>query len=211
MSKANIMKSNIEIYHGDISDDFYDHLLRANAVGWDIETTGLDWKCDHIGTCQLCTDKKTAIVRCGKSAPEKLKILLSEPSVKKVFHHAMFDLRFMCYHWKTRSMNVACTKIASKLLDKDLQGKHSLQVLLKKHLDISINKREQKSNWLAENLTDEQISYAVRDAQYLVRLLGSLEGKLEVQGDLELARDCYEHIPTRVQLDILEYPDVFSY
>mgnify|MGYP006194651211 CR=1 FL=1 len=36
--------------------------------------------------------------------------------VQKVFHHAPFDLRFMVAQWNVTPRNIACTKVASKML-----------------------------------------------------------------------------------------------
>ena len=37
--------------------------------------------------------------------------LLATPSVRKVFHHAPFDLRFLTGRWRATPRNVACTKV----------------------------------------------------------------------------------------------------
>ncbi len=206
------MSKNIEIYDHDISIDYYDHILNAKIVAWDIETSGLDWRNDRIGTCQLSTpDGAVVIVKCNEIIPERIKFLLSDTSVKKVFHHAMFDLRFMSFHWKASPTDIACTKIAAKLLDVENKNNHSLQSILRKYLDVSIDKNEQISNWLAEDLTNDQISYAARDVQYLLPLLNILERQLEIKGLLGFAHACFNHIPTRVRLDIFGYGDIYSY
>lgn len=206
------MNMNIEIYDHDITRDYYDLVHNAKIVAWDIETSGLDWQNDRIGTCQIYTpDNSVAIVKCDNSTPERLKSLLSDSTVKKVFHHAMFDLRFMSYHWDVSPTHIACTKITAKLLDVENINNHSLQSILRKYLDISIDKNEQTSDWLADNLTDDQISYAARDVQYLLHLLNVLERQLEIKGFQRFANSCFDHIPTRVRLDILGYGDIYSY
>lgn len=212
MSDSRSMSKNIEIYDHDIPSDYYDRIHNAKIVAWDIETSGLDWHNDRIGTCQLHTpDESVAIVKCSNIIPEKLKSLLSDASVKKVFHHAMFDLRFMSYHWDVSPNRVACTKIAAKLLDVENINNHTLKSLLKTYLDVSIDKNEQVSNWLADDLTDDQISYAARDVQYLLHLLNVLERQLEIKGLQSFAHSCFDHIPTRLRLDILGYGDIYSY
>jgi len=128
-----------------------------------------------------------------------------------VFHHAMFDLRFMSYGWKVSSKNVACTKIAAKLLDFQNINKHGLRDLLGAHLNVFIEKKEQLSNWFSESLSQDQLSYAAQDVLYLLPLLKSLELQLEEKGILQLAHACFDHIPARVQLDILGYQDIYGY
>ncbi len=203
---------NIVLYDHDIPNQYFDCVCKAKVVAWDIETSGLDWRNDRIGICQLhALNEPVAIIKVSDIPPKKLQSLLSDASVRKVFHHAMFDLRFMSYHWKVLPQNIACTKIASKLLDIKNESKHSLQSVLKQYLGIVIDKNERLSNWLFGELTKEQISYAAKDTMYLLSLLDVLESKLESNGLIELAHVCFAYIPTRVRLDILGYGDIYSY
>lgn len=151
----------IERIEHDISDKFADLVCKEKAVAWDIETSGLDWCNNRIATCQLyLPNKVAAIVKITDKPPNNLRSLLSDPSVKKVFHHAMFDLRFMFYYWKALPQNVACTKIAAKLLDVKNKKKNNLQSILHQYLKVKISKKEQLSNWLSNDFTEAQISYA---------------------------------------------------
>lgn len=216
MGRDNLMNisylENILIYDYDISAKFVDCVYKSKVVAWDIETSGLDWRNDKIGICQLYTPKESvAVIKIVDNIPKRLRSLLSNSSVRKVFHHAMFDLRFMCYHWKVLPQNIACTKIASKLIDVNNEYKHSLQGVLKKYLNVVIDKNERISNWLSNDLTDTQINYAAKDVMYLLSLLDILENELKSKGLLEITQLCFAHIPTRVQLDILGYDDIYSY
>lgn len=203
---------NIVLCDYDIPNQYSDSACKAKVVAWDIETSGLDWRNDRIGICQLhVPNEPVAIIKVGNSPPNKLVSLLSDASVRKVFHHAMFDLRFMSYHWKVLPQNIACTKIASTLLDVENERKHSLQRVLQQYLGVVIDKNERLSNWLSAELTDEQISYAAKDVLYLLRLLQVLEHQLKSKGLLELAHACFAYIPARVRLDILGYGDVYTY
>lgn len=203
---------NTVLYDHDIPDKYYDYVYMVKTSAWDIETTGLDWHNDKIGICQLYVpNKPAAIIRIDDTPPEKLRLLLLDASVRKVFHHAMFDLRFMSYHWKVLPQNIACTKIAIKLLDIKNKNKHSLQPILKKYLGIEISKHAQLSNWLSDRLTEKQITYAVKDVMYLLQLLDVLERELKSKDLLDLAHLCFTHIPAKVQLDILGYGNVYGY
>jgi ribonuclease D len=203
----------IILYDTDMAQQYLNYASNAGIVAWDTETTGLNWREDRTAICQLyAPGGPVAIVRIGKKSPIKLRSLLSDPSIKKVFHNAMFDLLFMCYNWNVIPQNIACTKIASKLLNKSARGKeHTLKWLLKKNLGVQISKTERLSNWLSKELSSEQLAYAVGDVIYLLPLLDVLESKLESKGLLELARACFQHIPTRVQLNIKGYADPYTY
>jgi len=201
----------VTVQVGDLSIDDIEIAVKIGEVGWDIETTGLDWQTAAICTCQLSIgEERIVVIKNNKFPPKHLCRLLSDNQVRKVFHHATFDLRFMAYKWGANASNVACTKIASKLLNPN-SNNHSLKSLLCDHLGIHIDKNERMSNWLSAELTAEQVSYAAKDVMYLIPLLRELEGQLEAKKLLDLSRSCFAYIPTRVQLDIQGYGDVYEY
>jgi len=212
MNCSYLKNKNIVLYDDDIPDEYVDYVRKTKIVAWDIETSGLDWRNDRIGICQLHTPKKpVVIIKIDDTPPKKLRLLLADDSVKKVFHHAMFDLRFMSYYWKVLPKNIACTKIGSRLLDVKNKNKHSLQLLLRQRLGVVIDKNERLSNWLSNELTEKQLSYAAKDVIYLLPLLDVIERELKSKELLEFAHLCFAHIPIRVRLDILGYGDIYGY
>lgn len=202
----------IHVLTGDLSNLQANLLVAAGTIACDIETTGLDWKSDRIASCQLhFPGGPVFVVRVQNGVPSEIVRVLSNYKVRKVFHHAMFDLRFINHHWGVVPANVACTRIAAKLLDPGNQRSHSLKDILEQYLGVVISKSEQTSNWMSERLTDAQIRYAAADVRYLIPLLDVLEGSLrDIQLD-DLALRCFEHVPVRVRLEILGYDDVYGY
>ncbi|HEX8231000.1 MAG TPA: ribonuclease D [Chloroflexia bacterium] len=199
-------------YQNDIPTGFMSAIYSAGAVAWDIETSGLDWKTGRIGTCQLyIPGDSAALVIMNDEVPSNLCVLLADPGVKKIFHHAMFDLRFMSHNWKVQPQNIACTKIAAKLLNPHNNDENSLKPLLKRYLGTVIDKTQQTSDWFSPRLSEAQIAYAITDVYYLPRLLLALEGQLSQLDLLELANMCFAHIPAQVHLDLLGYTDIYSY
>lgn len=198
---------------GDLTYELADELHHASIQAWDIETSGLDWRTEHIGTCQVYADGiGSVVVQFDDRRPDHLLGVLCDPNVKKVFHHAPFDLRFLSSHWNVVACNVADTKIASKLLSPAAPNQdHSLKALLARHLGVQISKDQQVSDWLAVTLTSDQLAYAVADVEFLLPLLERLEGRLQAAGLLELFHQCLSFIPTRVALELGGYPDVFDH
>lgn len=200
------------VLHGDLPVSDADALLDSGTIAWDIETSGLDWRKDRIGSCQICSkERRVFIVRMTETPPAQLARVLASPQVCKVFHHAMFDLRFMRSHWGVLPANVACTKISAVLLDRGNVYSHSLQAVLDRYLGVSIDKVERTSNWFRETLTDAQIKYAADDVAYLIPALSQLEIYLRKDNLYHLAMACFQHLPIRVELEFLGYGDVFSY
>ncbi len=202
----------IIVLEEDLSPEFADRLKRSDVIAWDIETSGLDWQRDRIGLCQICAPEGPVyVVRPTWRRPERMGSLLQSTAPRKVFHHAMFDLRFMCYQWGLTPYNIVCTKIASKLLDPKAEREHSLKDLLHRYLGLVISKAERTSNWFTLDLSEAQLKYASTDVVHLIPLMDELERHIRKEGVWGLAHSCFGHIPTRVQLDILGYGDVFSY
>ncbi len=204
----------IVVLKGDITDELLHAYRTARRVACDIETSGLDWRHEKIGTFQLfAPDTKPAIVQLNEQVPQRIYDLLCDKRIQKVFHHAPFDMRFLSWHWKTPFRNVACTKVASKLLNPEAPNEqHSLQALLENHLHITISKRRVRvSNWLAQDLSAAQISYAAIDVLHLLDLLDALTAKLAKAGLDSLYDRCLEHLPTRVELDVRGYGDIYLY
>ena len=200
------------LFTGDIPASLRDDFARAERISWDIETSGLDWSGDRIALCQLYAENiPVAIIRIGSELPQNLCSLLADANVTKVFHHAMFDLRFMAHHWSVRPQNIACTKIASKLLFPGEPEEQTLQRLLSSILGIQIDKTERMSNWFAAAYSSAQLAYAAADVIHLADLLDVLVADLAAKGLLELAEHCFEHIPTRVELETGGFGDVFQY
>ncbi|MDQ2874527.1 MAG: ribonuclease D [Actinomycetota bacterium] len=207
------MTDTCELLRDDLDEAFASRFGSAGCVAWDIETSGLDPRTDHIGTAQLhAPGLGTVIVQVGAVVPQRLCRLLADPAVRKVFHHAMFDLRFMVAHWDAQPARIACTKIASKLLSPQLATNcHSLQSLLASYLGVEISKAQRLTDWLAPELTAAQLAYASRDVAYLIPLLGELEQRLRTENLVGMYQACLDFLPTRVRLELGDWPDVFAY
>lgn len=200
------------VYAWDVSEQFWEDCHEAGEVAWDIETSGLDFRNDHIGTCQLAVGDQVAIVALADHLPDRLTELLGAQSVRKVFHHAPFDLRFMTYQWKASVANVACTKVAAKVLRPGLEsGEYSLKPTLKRFLGVDISKDQQRSDWLATSLSSAQLGYAADDVRYLVPLLRVLMDRCEEGGLTPSLQASFAYLPTRVELDLRGASDVFAY
>jgi ribonuclease D len=202
-----------EVVADDLPVAVYDEFVVEGIAACDIETSGLDFKTEHIGTFQVYgTTVGAWIVRVNGQTPVRLARLLADERVCKVFHYAPFDLRFVLSQWGVRATNVKCTKIASKVVFPELSDdEHSLKELLQRVADIELSKQARLSDWTHDELTEDQIQYAAKDVLYLLPLINALEELAASKGLTGLLQGCYAHIPTRVELDVRGYGDVFAY
>lgn len=202
-----------DVVAGDIGGELLRQLRGHGTVAWDIETSGLDWTVDRIGTVQLFTEAVgPVIVQPHGARPDNLLALLADPDVTKVFHHAPFDLRFMVARWNARPARIQCTKIAAKVLFPGMEPRdYSLGPTLARLLDITISKDEQRSDWLRSQLSPSQLRYAAADVQWLIPLMREMRVVASNLGRERLLDDCFAHIPTRVDLEVGAFGDVFAY
>lgn len=204
----------LEIHTGDLTQDAFEELLDQEVIACDTETSGLNWLADELGIIQIYSPLiGTHIVKAtqGQSAT-RLCQLLQDVRVRKIFHHAPFDLAFLKATYGVNAKNVSCTKIASKMLFPSISTDHSLKDLIERHLGISVSKgKVRTSDWMVDELSDEQIDYAEQDVKYLIPLLELLESELANTNRIELYRDCCSFLPVRAQLDQFIADDIFAY
>lgn len=208
-----IFSPKVELVSGDITPEFAWSARDGGLVAWDIETSGLNWSSDEIGTCQIHVPEfGTQIVQVQGQVPRRLRDLLSAEGVTKVFHHAAFDLRFMRHHWGVMPQNVACTKILSKIVRPDVDARaHSLQPTLREFLNVEVDKSHQVSDWLAPSLNVEQMEYAARDVEFLLPLRAHLMDLARLNGLADVVERTFAYLPTRIETDLRGCGDVFAY
>ena len=98
-------------------------------------------------------------------------------------HNAVFDLGWLQEHDIYPKGHVKCSFIANRLLYNGITGvKHGLDAVSKKHLNIIVSKEQQKSDWGAEILSTEQLTYAAKDIEVLLRLDNVLNSKIVEAG-----------------------------
>lgn len=195
--------------------DLPDGLDLGPAVAVDSETMGLRYRRDPLCVVQLSSgDGHAHVVRLRRpdyDAPN-LKRLLADPEVLKIFHFGRFDIAMFALHLGVVTAPVYCTKIASKLA-RTYTDRHGLKDVARELIGLEISKTQQSSDWGADELTPEQLAYAASDVLHLHALKAKLDVMLEREGRMELARACFEFLPTRARLDLAGWDeiDVFAH
>ena len=148
----------------------------------------------------------------GDYGAPRLKRLLADRGVIKLFHFARFDLAMLHRYLGIMAGPVYCTKIASRLV-RTFTDRHGLRDLCKDLLNIDLSKQQQSSDWGASSLSEEQLRYAASDVLHLHALRARLDAMLAREGREALARACFEFLPHRVLLDLEGWPeqDIFAH
>jgi len=211
VAAAMTQSGTINLHVGDLPDD----LDLGPVVAVDTETMGLRPGRDRLCVVQLSAGDGTAHLvqlRQDSYAAPNLVRLLGDADRLKLFHFARFDLAVLKAYLDVDCRPVWCTKIASKLV-RTFTDRHGLRDLCRDLIDVDISKQQQSSDWGAETLTREQMSYAAGDVLYLHRLKERLEEMLQREGRLALAESCFDFLPTRAALDLAGWPeeDIFAH
>ena len=195
-------------------NDLPDGLDLGKVVAIDTETLGLKPVRDRLCLIQLSSgDGNVHLVQFRDSyAAPNLKKMLADRSVTKLFHFARFDIAAIWMYLNVLTAPVYCTKIASKIA-RTFTGHHSLKNLCKDLLNIDIDKQQQTTDWGAPTLTPEQIEYAATDVLYLHKIRALLDETLARENRGELAKACFEFLPSRSLLDVAGWADedIFSH
>ena len=88
-------------------------------------------------------------------------------------------------HGQIRDEKYFDTQIADAFLDGDYSIGY--QRLVEKRLEISLDKKETRSNWIRRPLTDAQLKYAALDVEYLIYLYKEQNEELLSSSKLRLA------------------------
>lgn len=199
-------------YHkGDLPAD----IDLGKLIAIDTETLGLSLVRDPLCVVQLSSgDGDAHVVQMDRSSYDcpNLKALLADPDVEKILHFARFDVAMIANYLGVTLAPVFCTKIASKLC-RTYTDRHGLKDVTRELVGVDMNKQQQSSDWGADELSKAQLDYAASDVLHLHKLREKLIVMLEREGRLELARSCFDFLPTRAALDLAGWPetDIFAH
>ncbi len=201
----------VQLNKGDLPSDYEPH----GALAVDCEMMGLSLIRDRLCLVQL-TDgigdiHVVQLDRSGFEAPV-LKRWLGDPQVEKIFHFGRTDLAVILRDLGVVTAPVYCTKTASRLA-RTYTDRHGLKDIVKEFLGKDLAKDQQSSDWGASEISDAQLAYAASDVLHLHALRERLDEMLAREGRAELARACFDFLPTRAMLDLSgwENVDIFAH
>lgn len=201
----------VRLHRGDLPD-----LTRyTGAVAIDTETMGLNPHRDRLCVVQLSPgDGSADVVQIPKGHTDapNLKALLANPAITKIFHFARFDVAVLYQSFGVMTGPIYCTKIASRL-SRTYTDRHGLKDLVREVLNIDLSKQQQSSDWGSDSLTEPQLAYAASDVLHLHGLRERLDAMLVREGRTQLAKACFDFLPTRALLDLQGWgeEDIFAH
>ena len=196
----------ITLHIGDLAEG----VTFGDSVAIDSETLGLNPHRDRLCLVQLSAGDGTAhLVQFDGSnydAP-RLKAILEDASVLKIFHFARFDIAVMHKYLGVLATPIYCTKIASKLV-RTYTDRHGLKDIVSELAGVELSKQQQSSDWAAPELSEQQLAYAASDVLYLHTVKRRLDQMLEREGRTQLAQRAFDFLATRAELDLKGFGDI---
>lgn len=168
------------------STDQVESLVRvlggASLVAVDVEADSLYHFKERVCLVQISSLGRNYIVDpLSRADLSLLSPIFSDPSIKKVFHGADYDIRSLFRDYGIKVKHLFDTQIAARFLGVRETG---LASILACRFKVHLSKKHQKSNWTKRPLTEEMLSYAVSDTAHLPELYAELSFELGRLGRL---------------------------
>ncbi len=203
-----------QVFDKDLDEDTLKLFAKAGSLAIDTEAMGLIHGRDRLCLVQICDEQdNVACIKIHKNQKisPRLKTLMENPEIEKVFHFARFDIAALSSNLNIQVKTVFCTKIASKI-GRTYSPRHGLKEVVLELVGIELDKQAQSSDWgRIEELSKKQLEYAANDVRYLLSASKKLKEMLIRENRWELTRRCFECIPVISELDIHRFHNIFEH
>ncbi len=157
-------------------------LRSAEAIGLDLETTALSPRDGGVRLLQLATPEETFVIDAFEVGDLSALEEVLEDGPVKVGHNIKFDYQFLHAIYGVSPSPLFDTMLAVQVLDGgNYAASYSLEAVVERYLDESLDKTEQRSDWSGK-LSRAQLEYAARDAAILLPLADRLDAALAAAG-----------------------------
>ena len=158
------------------------NLSDSKIIGIDTE---FDWRTTYfpkLSLVQLSTENNLFLIDCLKVNPKIiLKKYIENKNILKIFHSARSDTTVLSKCLDCKTKNNFDIQVAEKFLENGEVKAYGK--IVKKYFGINLKQAETNSNWLRRPLTEDQISYAFEDVDYLIDIYYFQKKKL-IRNDL---------------------------
>lgn len=202
------------VFDGDLDDAWLALYGGARALAIDTEAMGLIHGRDRLCLVQICDDAdNVCCIRLARGQGEapRLRQLLENPAIEKVFHFARFDVAALAENLAIAVDPIFCTKIASRL-GRTYAPRHGLKDVVNELVGVELDKQAQSSDWgRVEELSETQLAYAAGDVRWLLPARDRLETMLRREERWQLAQRCFACVPVFAALDRQRFGQIFEH
>ena len=162
----------------------FERLSTAAHLGCDTETSGFGASSGKLYSVQFSDGDFNVLVPINEGITlGKLEHILTDSSIRKIFHNAKFDLEFLSENGYFVE-NIFDTMIAEKVLTRGANQSASLAETLYRYFAVDLDKSQRSKFTRKWNgiWTDELVNYALSDVAHLPRLMSEQISWLEKLG-----------------------------
>ena len=160
---------------------------KEKAIGVDLEADSMYHFKEKVCLIQMAAPGINVVIDpLSVKDLSPLKPIFKRRGVCKIFHGADYDVRSLYRDFGIAINNLFDTELASRFLG---YSETSLEAVLKNKFDVVLDKKFQRKDWSRRPLPQEMISYAAKDATYLLPLAQKLTRELEALGRLRWVQE----------------------
>ncbi|MCP4627332.1 MAG: ribonuclease D [bacterium] len=151
-------------------------IKNEKTIGVDLEADSMYHFKEKVCLIQLATQNINVVIdplQIEDLSP--LNPIFKNRGLRKIFHGADYDVRSLYRDFNISINNLFDTELASRFLG---YSETSLEAVLKNKFDVTLDKKFQRKDWSKRPLPKEMISYAAKDARYLLPLAQELTEEL---------------------------------
>lgn len=169
-------------------------ISKSRAIALDTEFVRKSTFYPHLGLLQIFDGTFAALIDpLAITEWDNLLLILTSPHIEKYFHSCSEDIDVFSHYFNCIPSPIIDSQILASFLDNPISAGYA--TLVKKYLDVDLDKSETRTDWLKRPLSDKQCEYAINDVLYLFPIMTKLKSQLTQNGWLSAA---YEECKTMV-------------
>ncbi|MWN31106.1 MULTISPECIES: ribonuclease D [unclassified Gilliamella] len=174
------------IINDDQLADYCSKIENSSAIALDTEFIRTQTFYPHLGLLQIFDGEHAALIDpIAINDWKDFLIILSNPKIEKYFHSCSEDIEVFLHYFGIVPTPIIDSQILASFLDNPLSCGYAN--LVKKYLEIELDKSETRTDWLKRPLTERQCEYAINDVLYLFPLINILKSQLSANNYLQAA------------------------
>jgi len=179
---------------------FCNRLREHERIAVDTEFVGEESFVPRLELIQVASDGLTAIIDfpavSGSGRMDCFWELLCDERIEKVIHAGRQDLELFYVYAGRLPARIFDTQPAAAMVGYGTQMAYAQ--LVHRILGIKLEKSSTLTNWSQRPLTDDQLSYALEDVQYLLPVSEHLKKRLESLGRMEWLKEELSRLERKV-------------
>jgi ribonuclease D len=182
-------------------EEFCQHASQAEAIAVDTEFVRTRTLYPQLGLIQIYDGKQLVLVDpLAIDDFSSLTELLINPNVVKILHSCSEDLETFWHAFKVMPTPIFDSQFAASIVG--MGPALGYAKLVEIMLEVTVDKGESRTDWLARPLRVEQCDYAAKDVLYLFQLYPELKARVEEQNKLPWVYSEIAHLAAKKQTPI---------